>query len=155
VGELSVRPAPSRELGFTLLEVMVALAVLGVALLLGLGLLAQQRRVLTRLTAEEQANRAVARVLEELRSGSMSLDEGLSVVPESLALPPATGGIGSGKPAAAGAEDLRLVVRVQRVEPPANLFEATVEAHYRVLGRDRLRRVETLFWKPGKPRPAS
>lgn len=139
MGELS--PSRSRaESGFTLLEVLVALVVLGVALLLGLGLLAQQHRVLTRLEAERQADRAVERVLEELRSGAVPLKEGMSVVPTTPAALAAS---------AAGAKDLELVVRVSRREPPANLFDATVEARYRVLGRTRVRQVETLFWKPG------
>jgi prepilin-type N-terminal cleavage/methylation domain-containing protein len=147
VGQLSRPPAgsarggTSAESGFTLLEVLVALVVLGVALILGLGLLAQQHRVLARLEAQERADRAVRRVLEELRSGAVPLDEGLSVVSATSAVPAAAEG---------GTDDLRLVVRVRRLEPPPNLFEASVEAHYRVLGRDRLRRVETLFWKPEK-----
>ncbi len=125
-----------RERGLTLIEVTVALVVLGVALLLGLGLLAQQRRVLTRLEAKQEANRALESALETLRSGSVALDEGMIVVPTP------TGTVRS-------ADNLSVVARAWRAEPPADLFRATVEVRYWVLGQQRVRTVETLFWKPG------
>lgn len=123
--------------GLTLVEVAVALLVLAVALLLGLGLLAQQRKVLTRLEAREEANRALEGALEALRSGTVELHEGLIVVPTP------TGTVRS-------ASDLSVVVRAWRTEPPADLFHATAEVRYRVLGEARVRTIETLFWKPGK-----
>jgi len=117
--------------------VAVALVVLGVALLLGLGLLAQQRKVLTRLEASQEANRALEGALEALRSGTVELHEGMIVVPTP------TGTVRS-------ASGLSVVVRAWRAEPPADLFRATAEVRYRVLGEQRVRTVETLFWKPGK-----
>jgi len=126
-----------RERGLTLIEVAVALVVLGVALLLGLGLLAQQRKVLTRLEASQEANRALEGALEALRSGTVELHEGMIVVPTP------TGTVRS-------ASGLSVVVRAWRAEPPADLFRATAEVRYRVLGEQRVRTVETLFWKPGK-----
>lgn len=126
-----------RERGLTLVEVAVALTILAIGLLLGLGLLAQQRKVLTRLEARQEANRALEGALEALRSGAVELDEGLMVVP----VP--TGTVRS-------AAELTVVVRAWRTEPPADLFRATAEVRYRVFGEPYVRTVETLFWKPGK-----
>jgi prepilin-type N-terminal cleavage/methylation domain-containing protein len=129
--------AKQTERGLTLVEVAVALTILAIGLLLGIGLLAQQRKVLTRLEARQEANRALEGALEALRSGAVELNEGLTVVP----VP--TGTVRS-------AADLTVVVRASRTEPPADLFEATAEVRYRVLGEPHVRTVETLFWKPGK-----
>lgn len=123
---------------------LAALAILALALMLGLGLLAQQREVLTRLEAKREANRAVEAALEGLRSGALELTTGARELPTGVA-----GGAGTGT-----AEDLTLVVRARCVEPPAHLYRAEVEARYTVLGEPGVRRVETLFWRPGGVREA-
>jgi hypothetical protein len=78
-------------------------------------------------------------VLEALRSGTLVLREGSREVPN-LA-------VGAGS-----AEDLTLVVRAWRTEPPADLYRAEIEARYTVLGEPGELTVETLFWKPGGPK---
>lgn len=120
----------------------MTLAVLGMLLLLGLGLVWQQRRVHLRLEARTAADRALEESLETLRSGAAPLTSG--------ALPPSEGDPGAGSGTGAGpARDLQVVVRVVPAEPPADLYEAVVTARYKVLGEPEVRTVRTLFWRPG------
>jgi len=120
--------------GFSLVEALVALAVLALVLLLGLGLVWQQKRVIVRLEAREEADRALAEALETLRSGAVPLASG--VVPVAA---PAGGG---------AAEGLTVVVRVVPAEPPPGLYRAQVVATYRVAGRPVTRTIETQMWRP-------
>jgi type II secretory pathway pseudopilin PulG len=122
--------------GFALVEALVALAVLALVLLLGLGLVWQQRRVLVRLEAREAADAALAEALEVLRSGGMPPVSG--VVPVTVPVGPAEG--------------LEVVARVTRAEPPPDLFHALLVARYRVAGATELRTVETRLWRPDLPR---
>jgi type II secretory pathway pseudopilin PulG len=122
--------------GFALVEALVALAVLALVLLLGLGLVWQQRRVLLRLEAREAADAALAEALELLRSGGM---------PPVSAVVPVTVPVGP-------AEGLEVVARVTRAEPPPDLFHALLVARYRVAGATELRTVETQLWRPDLPR---
>lgn len=128
--------------GFSLVEVLVTLAVLGMILLLGLGLVWQQRRVHLRLEARAAADRALEEALETLRSGAVPLVSG--ELPLSGA---GDGGSGTG-PAARAARDVQVVVRVVPAEPPADLYEAVLTARYTVLGEPEMRTVRTLFWRP-------
>ncbi len=68
-----VPPGPGRPNGFTLIEALVALTILGVALLLGMQLLIQTPRIIRRIDAERQAFRALEATLEGVRGGSVSL----------------------------------------------------------------------------------
>lgn len=120
------------QAGFSLIEALVALAILALVLLLGLGLVWQQRRVLVRLEAREAADAALAEALEVLRSG---------------AAPPVSGAVPVTTPAGS-AEGLRVLVLVHRSEPPPDLFRARLVARYRVAGRDVTRTVETQLWRP-------
>lgn len=63
----------ARQRGFSLLEALIALTILGVALLLGAALLLQHPRVVKRLDAERQAYRAIEATLESVRSGLLPL----------------------------------------------------------------------------------
>lgn len=143
------RPGSSRSgRGFSLVEVLVALAVLGLILLLGLGLVWQQRRVHLRLEARAAADRALEEALETLRSGAVPLVAG------PVALPGDSGGAGGPEPGAGGDPgapgNLRVLVRVVPAEPPADLYEAVLTARYTVAGEAEARTVRTLFWRPGK-----
>jgi prepilin-type N-terminal cleavage/methylation domain-containing protein len=124
-----------RPNGFTLLEALVALAVLGIALLLGMQLLIQVPRVVRRLDAERQAFRALEATLESLRaSGGPTEDEELSHFFTA-----------AGTPA-----PLELTVSVH-VEPGRlpGLYHVTLTTHYTVLNVTYTKRLETMFWRSG------
>ncbi len=127
--------------GFSIVEALFALAIVALALLLGLGLLAQQRRILERLDARRAAGRVIEETLEALRSGAVPLPaaRGASHVP----LPPEEpGSLGA-------ATGLDVLVRVALAEPPADLYHVWVTARYEVAGRPVVRTVETEIWRPG------
>ena len=62
--------------GFSLLEATVALAILGVALLLDLGLQAQSREIDARLASETELSRRAEAVVESVRAGVHPLRSG-------------------------------------------------------------------------------
>ena len=77
---MSLSRLPSRAgrpNGFTLLEALIALTVLGVALLLGMALVIQLPRDVRRLDAERNAMRAMEATLEALRAGTPPPDPGI------------------------------------------------------------------------------
>ncbi len=122
------------ERGFSLIEILVAMVVLGVALLLGLALVLEQPRVVRRLDAQRQALRAIDSSLEALRAGVVPLQtadlEGFST------------GVGMAAPA-------DLTVHLDVVPgTPSGLYQVTLTARYSVLGTRLARRVETLVWRP-------
>lgn len=59
--------------GFSLIEVLVALTLLGIALLLGMDLVLQNPRIVLRLDAERQAFRAMESTMEAVRAGVIPL----------------------------------------------------------------------------------
>ncbi|HTG37079.1 MAG TPA: prepilin-type N-terminal cleavage/methylation domain-containing protein [Thermoanaerobaculia bacterium] len=113
-----VPPGPGRPSGFTLIEALVALTLLGVALLLGMQLLIQTPRIISRIDAERQAFRAMEATLESLRAG----------------LPPPP--------------DLEVKVSVEEEPAHLpGLSHVTLTAHYSVLGVDHKKQLETLVWR--------
>lgn len=125
----------SRSSGFSLVEALVALAILALVLLLGFGLLWQQRRLLVRLEARETAEQAVAEALEVLRAGTLPLVSG--PVPVSAT-----------SPSVEESDGLWVVVRVVPAEPPAGLYRGQVLARCTVRGQTVIRTVDTQFWRP-------
>lgn len=121
--------------GFSLVEALVALAILALALFLGLGLLWQQRRVLVRLEAREAADGALVEALESLRAGAVPLVSGPLPVGERSGRRPAP-------------PELSVRVRVIPVEPPAGLFRCEVVARSTVRGETVSRAVVTQVWRP-------
>lgn len=126
--------------GSSLVEALVALAILALALLLGLGLIWQQRRVLARLEAREVAEGALVEALEVLRSGAVPLVSG----------PVALAGAGAPGPGGEPADDVSVVVHVVPAEPPAGLYRGQVLVRCTVSGQTVSRRAETQFWRPDK-----
>ncbi len=122
--------------GFTLVETLVALSLLGVAMLLTLSLIFQEPRALSRLAAHEQAMRALEQTLESIRAGR-AVPLGKEVVdPEWLLLPE--------DPAA---RDLKIWSERQ-AESGSGLYRLTLTARYRVARRWYTRSIDTLVWYP-------
>lgn len=120
--------------GFTLLETLVALAILGVALLLTLVLVLNQPRMLSRLDGERQAFRAIEGTLEAVRAGAIPLE---SAHFESFAFL-------AGTPAPPG---LTLQMDVFALPAPPGLYKVSLVAHYTLAGKGYDKRVQTLVWQ--------
>lgn len=123
-----------RQGGFSFLETLLALSILLLALLYGIGLLAAQPRVNARLEAQRQAMRAIEATLEGIRSGVVPLfdsDHSNYATRAGGDLP----------------DDLVVSVRVTPSGVP-NLFRVTLTARYKVLGFPHEKRLETLLWRP-------
>jgi prepilin-type N-terminal cleavage/methylation domain-containing protein len=116
--------------GFTLVETLVALALVSIALFMGLALAWQQPRIHARLAAQQEALRLLEATLEGLRAGAVPLHSG--------ALPPPW--------IPSGISDLLLRLEVEAVEP-AGLYRVEAVAYYRVAGGTEQSRVETLVWR--------
>jgi prepilin-type N-terminal cleavage/methylation domain-containing protein len=121
--------------GFTLIETLVALAILGVALLLGMALVLSQPRMVKRLESERQAFRAIEGTLEAIRGGSIPLAPAHF---ENFAF-------AAGTPAA---RDLTLSMDIRQVAFPPNLYQISLIAHYTVAGQPFDKHVDSLVWQP-------
>lgn len=117
--------------GFTLVETLVALALLTLALLLGLGLVLQHPRIVRRLDAQREAIHHLEATLEALRAGALPL--------ASQSLPPA------------GARKMALSIQIAPEGYPPGLYRVRVRASYLIEGQARERDVETLLWRPPEP----
>ncbi len=139
-------PRPS---GFTLLEVAIALAILSLALLLGMSLILGEARAVHRLDADRAARAALAGTLEAIRSGALPLQpghiEGGGDGVWAAALN--GGGLGAAASGGPGAADLAIDVAVTPVSPPG-LYEVALVARYQVTGEARERRLGSLVWRP-------
>lgn len=125
---------PGRASGFSLIEVLVALALLGVALLLGMELVLQHPRIVRRTDAERQAFRAMDSTLEAVRAGAIPLE---------------TSDLGGFVTAVGSPAPPDLAIRME-VDPQAvpGLYEVTLEATYTALGQKTGKTLRTLVWSP-------
>ncbi|HEY4561872.1 MAG TPA: type II secretion system protein [Thermoanaerobaculia bacterium] len=137
---MSLSRLPSRAgraNGFTLLETVVALAILGVALLLGMALVIQLPRDVRRLDAERYAMRAMEATLEGMRSGLVSVHTpglgGFITVPDT----PATRKL-----------NLGITVDVTPTSRPG-LCQVTLTAHYWVLNSEHQKQLQALIRSSG------
>jgi prepilin-type N-terminal cleavage/methylation domain-containing protein len=134
---MAIRPGPkSGQSGFSLLEALVALVLLGVALLLGMELLLQNPRVVRRLDGERQAFRAMESTLEAVRAG---------------AIPLMTSGLGGfstavGSPAP---KDLAISMQVDPTGLPG-LFQVTLRATYTADRKKVQKELQSMVWSPPK-----
>ena len=131
-----MRPAPDNgdKNGFTLLEALVALVMVGLALLLGYGFMMRQPRAMERLDAGDEALRAIEASLETMRAGAIGLESGFLV--PGIAYPPPI-----------EAKELLVDLEVTATDTPG-LYAVSLEARYRVGPSIHRRRVQTLIWSP-------
>lgn len=124
--------------GFSLIETLVALAVVASVLLAGVAAVTNHRRALVRLAAGREATAAVGAALEGIRAGAVPLtpDAGPAALPAPFA--------------AVRAEGLRLWVETWETGQPG-LWEVEVRAIYLAAGSPRRRSVTTLVWRPVVP----
>lgn len=124
-----------RPNGFTLIEAVIALAILGVALLLGMALVIQLPRDVRRLDAERQAMRAMEAALDGMRAGTLPVEN--SRLSDFITL--------AGAPAAHDLKsDLKIDVVVTPTDRP-NLYQVTLTAHYSVLNSEHQKQLQALF----------
>ena len=128
------RPAESAHSGFSLLEVLVALAILGVALLLGMALVLENPRIVRRMDGERQAFRALESTMEAVRAGAIPL--------QTSKLDAFVTAVGTPAP-----KDLSIEMLVEPAGLPG-LFEVSLSARYRVAQQRFVKRLRTMVWSP-------
>ena len=123
--------------GWSLVEALVALALVGLALMLDLGLQARSREIDARLAAEAEILRRVEAVIESVRAGEHPLRSG--AVDPMLAWPSAPD------------PDLSMILLIDATGVPS-LCRVTVRGQMRAR-RGPAHDVElvTLIWQPGSP----
>ena len=131
-----MRGLRSRASGFTLIETLVALSLLGLALLLTMSLMFQEPRTLRRLGAHQQAYRALEVTLEAVRAG-MRVPPGRHQVNLKALYEPE-------EPLAQG---LEVWTETERVSG-SGLYSLVLSAHYEVAGQQYDRYLDTLLWNP-------
>lgn len=123
-----------RESGFSLVEVLIALVLVGTALLLGMGLALQEPRIIRRLDSERQAFRAMESTLEAVRAGAIPL--------QTSALGGFVTAVGTPAP-----KELKIHMQVEPAGTPG-LFQVTLRATYEVEHRKVEKMLRTLVWSP-------
>jgi prepilin-type N-terminal cleavage/methylation domain-containing protein len=138
---LSLSRRSGRQTGFTLIEVLVALAILSVAMLMGMALMLQNPRIVRRTDAERQAFRAMESTLEAVRGGVIPLQ---TIPPQALTLDDFVTAVGTPVPKDL---DLSIEMVVAPTELPG-LFDVSLEASYTVEQRKHVKRLRTMVWSP-------
>ncbi|HEV2851305.1 MAG TPA: prepilin-type N-terminal cleavage/methylation domain-containing protein [Thermoanaerobaculia bacterium] len=123
-----------RESGFSLVEVLIALVLVGTALLMGMGLALQQPRIVRRLDGERQAFRAMEATLEAVRAGVVPL--------RTAELGGFVTAVGTPAP-----KNLQIQMQVDPEGTPG-LFQVTLLARYEVEHRKVEKTLRTLVWSP-------
>lgn len=119
--------------GFTLVETLVALALLTLALLLGLGLVLQHPRIVRRLDAQREAIHSLETTLEALRAGGIPLASQTLRPTDPRKVAPS----------------IEIEVEITPASTPPGLYRVQVRAAWQVEGQLKERSVETLLWRPG------
>jgi Tfp pilus assembly protein PilV len=123
--------------GWSLIEALVALALVGLGLLLDLGLQARSREIGARLAAEAELLRRAEAVVESVRAGVHPLTSG--AVDPMFAWPTTPD------------PDLSMILMVDNTEV-ASLCRLTVRGQIRARrGPPHDVALETLIWQPGSP----
>lgn len=125
-------PLPSRSpasRGFSILELVAALAILGFAILATAAVLTTESHRATRLAARDEAVHALEARLEDLRAGLIPLSSASFQVP------------------ATSATDLKITLDVAPTSP-RDLYRVEATARWKVRGRPAAQRLTTLIWRP-------
>jgi len=125
------------ERGLSLLEVLVAMAVLGICLIFMTQILVQESVVERRTTSKTAALRLLEAHAELLRAGLPLPDEDGRFAMDLLVDPPVDSGI----------EAPRFEFDLQELEP-AGLWKLDLELTYEVAGREHLLSVDMRLWRP-------
>ena len=121
------------ESGFSLVEAMVALALILAALVMSMAFLAEQPRLIRRLDARERADRAIEATFETLRARELRLASG---PPQWWVAPPPE------------AVSVMLDLDVEEEESLDGLYRVTVTATYVLEEQARQRSVTSMVWRP-------
>ena len=127
-----------RRAGFSLIEALVALSLLGVALLYSMALVAQEPLVERRLAAHAEAYSVLDTLHEAIRAGMALPDRPGRLDWRELYDPP---------PELRAARELAVWSEVETLSPPG-LFRVTLRARYFVGERSFDRTLETMIWRP-------
>ena len=119
-----------RRCGFSLIETLVALAIVALTMTIGMSLLAQQTGITRRVQAHHEALRIVESTLESVRAGAVPLSSGRVELPVETV----------------HSDAMTVWLEVLPRAEPAGLHEVTIEARYVVKRRTLRRSVRTLVW---------
>lgn len=136
---MSLPHRPGRQRGFTLLEALIALVLLGVALLLGMALVLENPRIVRRSDYQRQAFRALESTLEAVRAGVIPLVDNQDLDGFVTAVD------------APAPKDLKVSMRVEPTELPG-LVKVTLTARDKLAGQKFEKEIQTLVWSPPKPK---
>jgi prepilin-type N-terminal cleavage/methylation domain-containing protein len=125
---------PRSPSGFTLIEVLIALTLLGVALLLGMALVLENPRIVRRTDGERQAFRAMESTIEAVRAGVIPL--------QTSQMSGMTTAVGTPAP-----KDLKIFMEVDPGTLPG-LYQVTLTAQYTVLNQKYKKQLQTMVWSP-------
>ncbi|HSS48919.1 MAG TPA: prepilin-type N-terminal cleavage/methylation domain-containing protein [Thermoanaerobaculia bacterium] len=127
-------PSKPGQGGFTLLEALIALVLLGVALLIGLELVLQNPRMVRRMDGERQAFRAMESTIESVRGGAIPLETAdLGVFSTAVGTP--------------APRDLDIFMQVDPTPLPG-LFQVTLQARYTADKHKVQKELQTMVWSP-------
>jgi len=130
-------PSKPGQGGFSLLEALIALVLLGVALLMGMELVLQNPRMVRRMDGERQAFRAMESTIESVRAGAIPL--------ETADLGAFSTAVGTPAP-----KDLAISMQVDPTPLPG-LFQVTLQARYTADKRKVQKELQTMVWSPPHP----
>ena len=120
-----------------MIETLVALSLMGIALLLTLSLIFQEPRTRRRLAAHQHAYQAMEVTLEAIRAGRQVPRERDQVDLDSLYQPDET-----------PAENLEVWTETEEASGSGELHRLTLTAIYQVERRRFVRHLDTLIWDP-------